>query len=239
MSYTEFKNRVMPNGVGKVIGDGQCVALVVNNSNAYIEYLFPGTNWTTIIPPVDGARQMGGKTNQYIKWVENDHNNPNQVPSQGDIMIFDATPKTGYTNPTVNPYGHTGICESANASGYTLLQQNSPAYGNPVNAKQFAWNFRPCLGWYVPQTTTVPAPTPQPTSTGHTLYLAPTNNDFHLYPEGGPYVYAAAKAIISPRTYGGLTYNILVDRGNGIYTVQTQMFGRGDLYTKGSDITIN
>lgn len=234
MSYTAFKSQVL----GKVIGDGQCVSLIVNNSGAYVEYLYPGTNWTTIIQPVPDARLMAGKSNNYLHWVPNDHNNPNQVPRQGDIMVFDATPATGYTNPTVNPAGHTGICESADADGYVLLQQNSPAYGSPVNTKQFAWRFRPCMGWYTPQNTQTPAPTPQPSSTGHTLYLAPDNNDFHLYQEGGPYIPSQAKAIISPKTYGGLTYNILVDRGNGIYTIQTQMFGRGDIYSKGSDVTV-
>lgn len=232
--YADFKNSVL----GKVIGDGQCVSLVVNNSNAYIEYLYPGTNWTTVILPVMNANQMAGKSNAYLTWVENDHNNPNQVPPQGAIMIFDATPHPGYTNTYNNPAGHTGICESADASGYNLLQQNSPTNGAPAGVKFYPWNFRPCMGWYLPTGHVTPAPTPQPPSTGHTIYLAATNNDFHLYPEGGPYVYSVAKAIISPRTYGGLLYNILVDRGNGIYTIQTQMSGRGDIYTKGSNVII-
>lgn len=234
MGYSDFKNRV----INKVIGDGQCVALVVNNSNAYIEYLYPGVNWTTIILPVSGAREMAGRGNSYLQWIANDHNNPNQVPAQGDIMIFDYTPHAGYTNPTNNPYGHTGICESANSSGYTLLQQNSPAKGNPVNAKFFPWNFRPCMGWYHPTGHATPAPAPQPPATGHTVFLPPTTGPWHLYPEGGPYTYVAAKALLYPSNFEGLTYNILVDRGGGIYTIQTQMFGRGDLYTKGSAVTV-
>lgn len=237
--YTDFKARVL----GKVIGDGQCVALVVNNSQAYVEALFPGVNWTTIIPPVDSARQMGGKTNQYLTWVQNDHNNPNQVPEQGDIMVFDYTPQAGYANTTQNPYGHTGVCDSADAGGYSLLQQNSPSYGSPANVTHFAWKFRPCLGWYHPANggsapAPAPAPTPQPPSTGHTVFLPATTGPWHLYPEGGPYTYAAAKALLYPAQFGGLTYNILVDRGNGVYTIQTQMFGRGDIYTKGSDVIV-
>ncbi len=234
--YLSFKAGVL----GKVIGDGQCVALVVNNGAAYVEALFPGVNWTTIIPPVPDARLMAGKSNQYLEWIANDHNNPNQVPSQGDIMVFDATPQAGYTNPTVNPAGHTGICDSADSNGYTLLQENAPAYGSAVNLKQYAWKFRPCLGWYHPQNVgPSPTPAPQPPSTGHTVFLPATTGPWHLYPEGGPYTYAAAKALLYPSQFGGLTYNILLDRGNGVYTIQTQMFGRGDIYTRGSDVVVN
>lgn len=233
--YQDFKNRVL----GWVIGDGQCVSLVVNNSNAYVEALFPGVNWTTIIAPVPDARLMAGKSNQYLQWVANDHNNPNQVPVQGDIMVFDATPQAGYTNSTVNPSGHTGVCDSADASGYNLLQQNSPSYGSPANIKQFAWRFRPCLGWYHPLTVSTPAPAPAPAPTGRTLFLPATTGPWHLYNADGPYVPGAAKALLYPSQFGGLTYKIVADKGNGVYVINTQMFGQGALWTKGSDVVIN
>lgn len=237
-TYTDFRDRTIKADV--VVGNGQCVALVVNNSNAYVEALYPGINWTTIIPSVWSAKQMAGKSNQYLTWVPNDHNNPNQLPPQGAIGIFDATPQAGYTNQTNNPDGHTGIFDNADSSGYSLFQENSPTYGAKPNVTRYAWKFRPCLGWYVPTGYTTPPPMPQPASTGKILHLAPTNNDFHLYPVGGPYVYSASIHTLSPRSYpGGIDERIITDRGNGIFTVQTQMYGAGDLYTKGSDITIN
>ena len=94
MSYQDFKNSVM----GQTIGSGECVDLIVNNSRAYVEYLFPGVSWPSIIAPVGGAREMAGRGNEYLQWIANDPNDANQVPLQGDIMVFDATPKAGYTN---------------------------------------------------------------------------------------------------------------------------------------------
>lgn len=232
--YTNFKTNVL----GKVIGDGQCVALVVNNSQAYVEALYPGVNWTTIIQPVPDARLMAGKGNSYLEWIANDHNNPNQVPSQGDIMIFDATPQAGYTNTTNNPAGHCGICDSASASGYALLQQNSPSYGSPANVTTYAWKFRPCIGWYHPTNAPAPGPAPTPTPTGHTIFLPPTTGPWHLYNDNGPYTPSAAKGLLVPSQFGGLTYLIQADKGNGVYVINTQMYGQGALWTKGSDVVI-
>lgn len=236
--YTDFRDRVTA-APAKPIGDGQCVSLIVNNSGAYVEALYPGVNWTTIIPPVPDARLMAGKGNQYLQWVANDHNNPNQVPPQGAIMIFDGTPEEGYSNQTENPAGHAGVCDSADSNGYELLQQNSPAYGNGPNLKSFPWKFRPCIGWYIP-TGLGPTPPPAPApSTGKTIFLPSTTGPWHLYNIGGPYNPAQAKAVLVPAQYPpGITEKIIADRGDGVYTVQTQMFGQGDLWTKGSDVVI-
>lgn len=234
--YSDFKASVQ----GTVVGDGQCVALVVNNSRAYIEHLFPGVNWTTIIAPVTGAKDIAGKPNSYLTWIANDHNNPDQLPIQGDIMVFDATPQAGYTNQFNNPYGHTGVCDSADPSGYSLLQQNSPTNGAAANVTRYAWKYRPCLGWYranTPSTTPPPIP-PVATSTSKTIFLPPTTGPWHVYHVGGPYNPAQALGVIVPSQYGGLTYQIVNDRGNGVYTINTQMYGQGDLWTKGSDVVI-
>lgn len=236
--YTDFKARVL---AGKtVVGDGECVSLVVNNSAAYIEALFPNVNWTLIIPPVPDARLMAGKTNQYVTWIKNDVNDPNQLPQQGDIMVFDGTPKAGYTNTFNNPYGHTGICDSADPSGYNLLQQNSPAYRNVPNVKYFPWKFRPCLGWLRPNLS-APAPTPPPPAvpTGKTVFLPPTTGPWHLYNVDGPYnPNGYYKGLLVPSQFGGLTYKIVEDKGNGVLVINTQMYGQGAIWTKGSDVVI-
>lgn len=235
-SYQAWKATVL----GQVIGDGQCVALVVNNSRAYVEYLWPGVSWTTIIAPVVGARSLLEAANPaYFDVVYNDHNDPNQLPPVGAIMVFDATPQAGYSNTFVNPYGHDGLNDGADSNGVNLLQQNAPATGAAVNITHYGWKVRPCLGWLVPKLGADPTPPPVPPQpVGKTIFLPPTTGPWHLYPEGGPYTYAAAKGLIYPSMFGGLTYEILADRGNGIYTIQTEDYGRGDIYTRGSDVII-
>lgn len=225
-----------------VVGDNQCVSLIVNNSRAYVESLWPGVSWTNIIAPVVGAKSLLTAANPaYFEVINNDHNDPNQVPQQGDIMVFDETPHAGATNTFTNPYGHTGICDgNANGSGFDLAQQNAPSTGQGFNVMHYAWNFRYCLGWLRPKLAgPAPTPTPPPDAAGHTVYLPPTTGPWHLYPEGGPYTYAAAgNHLLAPSMFGGLTYPISVDRGNGIYTIITEDYGRGDIYTRGSDVII-
>jgi hypothetical protein len=234
MAYQDWKATVL----GTVIGDGQCVSLVVNNSRAYVEALYPGVSWPTIIAPVVGAKDMAGKTNSYLTWIANDHNDPNQVPLQGDIMVFDATPQAGYTNTYNNPYGHTGICDSTDATGFSLLQQNAPAAGAAANVTHYSWKFRPCLGWLRPNTNN-PAPSPTPAPAGHTITLPATTGPWHLYNVGGPYNPAAAKGLLWPSKFSGLTYDIVENKGNGIYVINSQDFGQGALWTNGSYVIIN
>lgn len=155
MSYATFKASVL----GKHIGDNECVSLIVNNPSAYSEQLFPGVVWTSIFNPVSGARQLLDAVNtKYYQKVTNDHANAAQLPPQGAVMVFDATPHAGYTNTFNNPYGHTGVCDSATSSGYYLLQQNAPASGQAVNVTFYPWSYRPCLGWLIPIDQTPPAP---------------------------------------------------------------------------------
>lgn len=216
----------------------------MNTPAAYVEQLFPGVPWSDIIQPVQNAKDMAGKSNQYLKWIENDHNNPNQLPPQGAIAVFGATPATGYTNPYNNPDGHTGIIDSASPAGYALLQQNAPAFGQAANVTNYPWRFRPCLGWYVladevPNQIPPASPAPQGTgNTGKDLFLPPTTGPWHLYNENGPYDQIHYKGLLAPSQFGGLHYQILEDKGNGVYVIQTQMYGRGAVYTQGSDVRI-
>ena len=243
--YETFKSSVL----GKVIGDGQCVALVVNNSNAYVEALFPGVNWTTVMAPVSSAFQLAGRGNAYLQWIPNDHNDPNQLPEQGDIGVSGPTPQAGYSNTFPNPDGHCWIFDSATPSGYGALQQNAPAFGQSVNVTEYAWKFRPVLGWYHPVTPgTTPAPTPTPAPdpapptpapAGQTIFLPPTTGPWHLYNDDGPYSPSQAKGVLVPSQFGGLTYPIVGSKGNGIYIINTEDFGQGALWTNGSDVKIS
>lgn len=148
MSYTSWKASVL----GKVIGDGQCVSLDVNNPQAYVENLWPGVSWPTIIGPVSGAKDMFNSANPaYFDKILNDVNNASQLPEEGDIMVFAQTPYPGYTNTFNNPFGHTGVCDNATQNGYSLLQQNSPTAGAAVNITTYSWKFRHCIGWLRPK----------------------------------------------------------------------------------------
>lgn len=231
--YQGWKTSVM----NKKIGNGECVALEVNNPQSYTAALFPGVNWTDIIAPVESAKDTAGKSNTYLTWIENDHNDPNQLPEIGDIMVFDSTPAAGYSNTYPNPDGHMGNYDGPHAGGYVLLQQNAPSFGSTVNTTVYDWKYRPCMGWYRPNVDAPTPPAPQPE--GKTLHIAATTNDMHVYPVGGPYTASAAKGMISPHQFGGLSYPIVADRGNGIYTVNTEDYGQGDLYTKGSDVSVS
>lgn len=234
--YTDFKARVM----GKVTGDGQCVSLIDDNANAYVEALFPGVSWTSVMAPVASAYQLAGKGNSHLQWIANDHNDPSQLPSQGDIMVFGPTPAAGYTNTYANPDGHVGICDSASGSGYALLQQNAPAFGEAVNVTEYSWKFRPCLGWYHPLTPGSVTVTPV-ASGGHSITLPASTGPWHLYKPGGPYNPnnpANVKGLLWPSKFGALTYPIDASLGNGIYRITSKDFGQGDLWTNGSSVVI-
>ena len=233
--YNSFKQSVL----GRVIGDGQCVSLVVNNPQAYVEHLFPNVPWTNIIAPVTGAKDMAGKPNQYLTWVANDVNNPNQVPPQGAIMVFDQTPYPGYTNTFDNPYGHTGICDSANASGYWLLAQNSPYSGEGANVTFFPWKYRHCSGWYIVGggSSSVPPTPPVPAPTGQTITLPKTTGPWHLRDRSNlnDILY-----IIDPRAFGrDLSYAVQGHPSEFIYWITSQSGIAGAIDVEGSDVVIS
>lgn len=160
-NYAAWKKSVMGDILNIDGSDpGQCTQVALS----WGMYQFPGIHWNILFPPVPVAKDMFTHVNKsYFQVITNDHNNPNQLPQQGDIMVFDHTPQPGYSNTYNNPAGHIGVCDKATPAGYILIQENAPAAGEPVNATAYTWRFRPCLGWLrakSPHTvtlTTVPA----------------------------------------------------------------------------------
>lgn len=206
--YQAWRASVLANGAPQV-GDGQCVSLIVNNSRAYVEYLFPGHSWTTLIAPVVGAKDLPGAFNPlYFEWVANDHNNPNQLPPQGAIMVFDATPQAGYSNTYPNPYGHDGVNDGADSNGMNLLQQNAPGFGQGPNVTHYGWKVRPCLGWAIPRIGSNGSPTPVPPTSGKQLEINPGN--WAVYTDDGK-----ASAKLPGAVQGGQKYGPVQIASNG------------------------
>jgi uncharacterized coiled-coil protein SlyX len=157
MSYTSWKKSV----IGKQLNvDGaygsQCVDLIM----AYAEYLFPGHDWPELIGRGNAKDLFSAANPQYFTKIKNDYANVDQLPRQGDILVFGATPQQGFTNKYHNPYGHIGIADSRiSASGFNLLQLNAPSSSSPVNVHYYSWRYRPCIGWLRPRVQAKPTPT--------------------------------------------------------------------------------
>lgn len=82
---------------------------------------------------------------------------------------------------------------------------------------------------------------PEVVPSNQTITLPATSGLWHLYKPGGPYnpgVSADIKGILNPAKFNGLTYNIVASLGDGIYRINTQDFGQGDLWTNGSSVVI-
>lgn len=243
--YQAWKNSVL----GKVLDsdhvaadNGQCTQVVIS----WGEQIYPGVAWQDLFPPVKAAKDMFNNYNKkYWLQIPNNRNDVNQLPLQGDILIFDKTPSQGYANQYDNPYGHAAVCDSASPTGYTIVQQNAPMPGEAVNDSSYAWKLNPCLGWLRPlnqpaNVTPQPSPTPPQASSnvGKTLYLPKTIAQWHVYNVDGPYDLAHATHILNPAMFGGLSYKIVQDKGNGIYIIDTQDFGPVAIWTAGTVATI-
>lgn len=230
---------------------GQCSQVPIS----WAEYLNPGVAWSDMLPAVGsdaGVDQWAGKSSKYFTWIENNTSDVNQLPLQGDILVFGATPAKGYSNQFKNPYGHTGVCDSASPTGYTLVQQNAPNFGESVNDSSYVWKLNPCLGWFRPANqpaNTAPLPSaatpsvqtsvPQNSiNVGRTLNLPKSISSWHVYNPDGPYDLAHATHVLDPAEYGGLSYVIQADKGNGIYVIDTQMFGPQAIWTANTVATI-
>lgn len=232
MNYPQWKSSVL----GKVlnvdgVNRGQCTQVDLD----YGEALFPGIAWSVVFPPTPLAKNFLAVANtKYFEVVINNHSDVNQVPVQGDIMVFDATPEVSYTNTFKNTAGHTGVCDSANTEGYELVQQNAPAIGSAVNVSEYAWNFRPCLGWLHPKTQPEPFATGLP-ATLKTVFLPSSVQKWRVYKVAGPWTVGSEIAYLWPSKFApGLTYNIEATLAPNIYKVKTLDFGDVAIYA-GSD----
>jgi hypothetical protein len=194
--YPAFKQSVLGQSILTVQGitnpyGVECVTLVW----AYAASLFPTVSIKDTITLGNANTLFSNSNPTYFEKIVNNHADVNQLPNQGDVMVFGATPEAGYTNTFNNPDGHTGVFDSATPTQYSLLQQNSPYTGAPANVGTVSWKYRPCIGWLRPIVQNPPAPTVQ------TVTLPADNTFWHLYHVGGPYVPSSAMAVLDPLNF--------------------------------------
>lgn len=226
--------------VDKAYGD-QCVDVVLYLAQKY----FPGVAWQILIPVVPSAKLLGSHHNdKYFEWIPNDHNNPNQLPIQGDFLVFDATPQAGYSNQTKNPDGHTGPLDSCDTDGYTLLMQDGSNPSGVAFLQHQSWKFRPCLGWLRPRLAATAKPAPaKPVSkpvakpaAKQTITLPETTGPWHLRDKNN---FNKVLGVIDPRVFKrDLTYTILGHPSQYLYTIQSEDYGIGNIDVQGSDVII-
>ena len=225
--------------------DGWYGAQCVDVANAWALKCFPGTTWPQVMPPVQSAKDLGAKhAATYFDWIENDHNDVNQLPQVGDIIVCGATPAPGYQNKFNNPDGHTGVCESADKGGYTMIQQDGSHPEGSAFMARTEWRWRPVLGWLRPKLGQPAAPAPAAPAPagapGNTVFLPGHVQSWAAYKVGSGLRKGTSDqvATLSPAKYGGLRYNIVSRRTNSV-VIDTQMFGRVEIWVKDTDAQIS
>jgi hypothetical protein len=136
----------------------QCVDLV----DQYAQDIF-GVPWSKSIGGVTGAKQLlDVAPDEFWIRTDNDPNNPNLIPSPGDVLVF--------AGSAINEWGHTAVCISADANGMWVVQQDGFAaplvwadgnwYSNkPAHKAYLAYSSNgtgPIKGWLTPRPEKLP-----------------------------------------------------------------------------------
>lgn len=205
----------------------QCVDVALSWGQA----LFPGVPWSKVFPPVASAKDMFAAANtEFFEKIVNNHSDPNQLPQQGDIAIFDATPAAGYSNQLRNPDGHTGVVDSASAAGIYLVQQDGSNPAGRCFESLRPWRYSPCIGWLRPKASPVPPPPAPPATAGKTLHLPANVATWRVYPLNKAPRVGNECGFLLPSKFGGLSYAIEANPYPNVYTITTQAFGRVNIY---------
>lgn len=153
---------------------------------------------------------------------------------QGDIVVL-----YGLAG---NPYGHIGICESQTGSTVKLLEQNGAGNGTGVGKDAIGvWRDIPksrVAGKLRPKA--APQPQPAPPAARSTVFLPGNVQSWRLYRVGSGLRPNTSDQIatLAPSQFGGLTYKIEAWVGDYAVVIQTQMYGRGTIWLKGTEAVI-
>lgn len=93
------------------------------------------------------AADFAGDPHPDCDWIPN---TPAGVPVPGDILVWGAWPG--------NPYGHTGVFVSGDATAFSSFDQNWPLRSLP-HVQPHSWTDPAVLGWYHPHVLDLPAAT--------------------------------------------------------------------------------
>lgn len=153
---------------------------------------------------------------------------------QGDIVVLNGN--------AGNPYGHIGICDRQDGSGIWILEQNALGSGDGLGRNAIgvyrAIPVSRLAGLLRPKGS--PAPVPPPPPARSTVTLPASAQSWRLYKVGSGLRPNTSDqiAVLAPARYGGLTYKIEAWVGDYAVVIQTQMFGRGVIWVKGTEAII-
>lgn len=156
---------------------------------------------------------------------------------QGDIVVL-----YGLAG---NPYGHIGICDSQpNGNVVRILEQNGAGGGDGLGRNAIGvYRDIPTsriAGVLRPKAAAAP-PAPAPAPARATVFLPGWVQSWRLYRVGSGLRPNTSDEIarLAPSQFGGLTYKIEGWVGDYAVIIQTQMFGRGVIWVKGTDAVIS
>lgn len=112
----------------------------------------PGA-WGDAYAYFDGA---GANALRALGWqvIPNDHNNPNQVPPRGAVIVW------ARTLPGSGDGGHIAVCWSAAPGAATFISFDQNWGGKAAKLVTHNWSY--VLGWLVPPSAPAAAPAPAP-----------------------------------------------------------------------------
>lgn len=236
--YQSWKNSIL--GIPLNV-DGSFGAQCVDEALSWGMAVFPGHSWSELFPPVNSAKDMYEHYNPAF-WdrVENDHNDPNQVPPQGAVAIFAASPEAGYTSTFENEDGHCGVVDHADGQYIYLMQQDAGLNGGASMLRARAWRYTRLIGWLIPKVGAAPTPAPAPSEDpriGKTLFLHAVPK-WRVYRVGDQPLGSNAVGFLTPANYNhgpdgqpGLTYPIEgVSQYPNTVTIKTDTYGYVDIY---------
>ena len=151
----------------------------------------------------------------------------------GDVVVLFGLPG--------NPYGHIGLVDSDTPTTVKLLEQN--AMGTATGTGRDAIGVyrdipksRVAAVWRLKSAVAPPPPPPARLS----VHLPGTVQSWRLYRVGSYLRPNTSDQIgtLAPAAFGGLTYKIESWVGDYAVVIQTQMFGRGVIWVKGTEAVI-
>jgi hypothetical protein len=168
ISTDEFVNRYnngdyLDNGMGDYLGE--CVSLAIRFANEVYDVPYGTLYCSNIGGARDLFEQFDGSIPDYFDRIENDMNDPNQLPSKGDLIIHGT--RLGY-------YGHVSVLLSCDSHGITVFEQ---FIGRNPTVTTRSWDG--VLGWLRFKTQTTPI-------VEDTVPIAIEQTPVIIYPEPTP-----------------------------------------------------